>query len=88
MEAKKKYTFKQFIAALDSREFDTLDHNSIETTKSFIQKINDLDFVHTESSINDKTIRGCDLCKLQNYLEEYRLYYFDEAYYRKEYLGE
>ena len=34
MEAKQKYTFKQFIAALDSREFDILDHNSIETTKS------------------------------------------------------
>ena len=88
MEAKKKYTFKQFIAALDSRDFDVLDHNSIETTKAFIQKINDLDFVHSEDSIKDKKIAGCDLCKLQNYLEEYRLYYFDEEYYRKEYLGE
>jgi hypothetical protein len=88
MEAKKKYTFKQFIAALGSREFDNIDPNAIETTKSFIQKINDLDFVHAEDSIKDKTIAGCDLCKLQNYLEEYRLYYFDEAYYRKEYLGE
>ena len=41
-----------------------------------------------EGSINNKTMRDCDLCKLQNYLEEYRLYYFDETHYRKEYLGE
>jgi hypothetical protein len=88
MEAKKKYTFKQFIAALSSRDFNKLDPNAIEVTKSYFQKLNDLDFVHTENNIKDKTINGCDLCKLQNYLEEYRLYYFDEAYYRKEYLGE
>jgi hypothetical protein len=88
MEAKKKYTFKEFIAALHSREFDEIQPHCIESTKSFIQKINDLDFIHSESSIKDKTIDGCDLCKLQNYLEEYRLYYFDEPYYRKEYLGE
>ena len=88
MEAKKKYTFKQFIAALSSRDFDELDPNAIEVTKSYFQQLNDLDFVHTELSIKDKTIAGCDLCKFQNYLEEYRLYYFDEAYYRKEYLGE
>jgi hypothetical protein len=88
MEAKKKYTFKQFIAALSSRDFDELDRNAIEVTKSYFQQLNDLDFVHTELSIKDKTINGCHLCKFQNYLEEYRLYYFDEAYYRKEYLGE
>jgi hypothetical protein len=88
METKQKYTFKQFIAALDSRNFDTLDHNSIETTKSFFQKLNDLDFVHIENNINDRRLRVCDLCKLQAYLEEYRLYYFDEEQYRKEYLSE
>lgn len=88
MEAKKKYTFKQFIAALSCQNFDELEQNSIEITKSYFLRINDLDFVHTEASINHKTINGCDLCKLQSYLEEYRLYYFDEENYRKEYLGE
>ena len=82
----KKYTFKQFIAALNSNDFNELDHNSIESTKSYFQKLNDLDFTHIEDKGQISLV--CDLCILENYLKEYRIYQFDEAYYRKEYLGE
>jgi hypothetical protein len=82
----KKYTFKQFIAALDSKNFDEIDPNTIETTKSYFQKLNDLDFTHIEDAGQISLV--CDLCILENYLKEYRIYQFDEAYYRKEYLGE
>jgi hypothetical protein len=86
MEAKKKYTFKQFIAALDSQNFDELDPNAVASTKSYFQKLNDLDFTHIEDAGQISLV--CDLCILENYLKEYRIYQFDEAYYRKEYLGE
>lgn len=86
MEAKKKYTFKEFIAALDSQNFDELDPNAIEITKSYFQKLNDLDFTHIEKDGQISLV--CDLCVLENYLKEYRIYQFDEEYYRKEYLGE
>ena len=86
MEAKKKYTFKQFIAALNSENFDEIDANCIESTQSFFQKLNDLDFTHIEDAGEISLV--CDLCILENYLQEYRIYQFDEEYYRKEYLGE
>jgi hypothetical protein len=82
----KKYTFKQFIAALGSRDFNDIDPNAIETTKSYFQKLNDLDFTHIEDDGRISLV--CDLCILENYLKEYRMYQFDEEYYRKEYLGE
>lgn len=73
-----KYTFKEFITALGSKEFDIIDENSIITTKAFFLKIYEKDFFG----------KDLDLETLEVYLKEYQIYMNDEVYYRKEYLGE
>lgn len=82
----KQYTFKQFVAAINSENFDEIDPNAIESTKTFFQKLNDLDFVHMEPIGSISLV--CDLCILENYLKEYRMYISDEAKFKKEYLSE
>lgn len=82
----KKYTFKEFVAAIESENFDRIDRNAIETTKSFFLKLHEQDFVYIDKE--GKFSLSCDLSLLENYLKEYRMYQFDEEKFRREYLSE
>lgn len=79
-----KYTFVQFIAATESKDFD---------------KIEDLDWAsnviagfpeYAKHAVHDgdctKQSTPCMLCMYERFLSEYREYFFDETKYREEHI--
>lgn len=78
-----KYTFVQFVAALESKDFDDIEPGWLNWAEGLIDKYPKmLNEVHhgdcTKSAIS------CNLCVLESLLEDYRNYFFNEEEWRKE----
>ena len=86
-KTKRKYTFVEFQAAMEGEDFDVLEESWVDHYRNYNNN-------HTPNSLNDvhsgdctKSCHTCDLCLLEYNLKEYREYFFDEAAWRKKYLG-
>lgn len=80
MEEKKKYTFIEFIAACESDNFDKIEESAMAWAKNFLEN-QDWNVVH-EGDCTQQAY-SCVLCVLQQLLEDYKEYTFDEAKWRK-----
>ncbi|MCK9446539.1 SH3 beta-barrel fold-containing protein [bacterium] len=71
------YSFIEYIAAIESKNFNTIDEEKIEWARNFVQSIIDnLDKeVHKGDCTNDNY--PCNLCVLEGMLIEYRRYVFN-----------
>ena len=78
-----KYSFKEFLSALESEDFDKVDNNYGE---KYIKNICEILCDDNSKHYGDCTKHSitCYLCNLQYYLEDYKNYFFDEEIWRKE----
>lgn len=77
----RKYTFVEFIAALDSDDFDNIDDSWLEWAKGFVGHFNS-----PNSSVHygdcTRAPISCYLCTMEALLRDYREYYFNEEEWR------
>ncbi len=78
-----KYTFKEFIAATESKDFDVISPESWQEAyaERFLRGIDEPQIHNGDCT---KQPCPCYLCTLQRYLEDYKQYTFHEEEYRKE----
>jgi hypothetical protein len=77
-----KYTFIQFVAALESDDFDKIDETWLPWAKEFVSYLNS-DNVNIHDGDCTKKPFSCYLCVVENLLSDYREYYFNEEEWRK-----
>ena len=79
-----KYTLAEFIAALESEDFDSIDSKWLTWANG--QMINLLHPLSRQKHDGDCTKQPftCSLCLLQHYLEDYKQYFFNEEAWRKD----
>lgn len=74
------YTFKEFVAALESENFNEIEPDSLEWAK-WVESVN-LNGKHDGDCI--KVSSSCLLCTVTNYLQDYDTYiFFPEFFERK-----
>ncbi len=78
----KKYTFIQFIVALESDNFDNIDKTWIPWATEFISHLKSESDQHVGDCTN--TPISCYLCTIEYLLRNYREYYFNEELWRTE----
>jgi hypothetical protein len=81
-----KYTFVQFLAAIESDDFDNIDKVWLDWANKFVEHFPEI--MKTEQHGGDctKMPGSCPVCSYESLLAEYRIYYFDEERWRKEYM--
>lgn len=82
----KKYTFVEFVAALESKDFDVIDQNYLNWANQFVDSFPDIAKNEYHGGDCTKMPGACPICFYETLLEEYRIYYFEEEKFRKEYL--
>ena len=79
----RKYTFVEFVAALECDDFDVLEESWLKWAKEFVSHLNtDEVGVHYGDCTNQPI--SCYLCVIETLLKDYREYYFNEERWRKE----
>jgi hypothetical protein len=82
-ESDRKYTFIEFIAALESKDFDNVDSSWMEWALTFVEEIkNPVNSKHEGDCT--RTPAPCYLCVFEGLLNDYRDYYFNEEKWRGE----
>jgi hypothetical protein len=77
-----KYTLVEFIAALESDDFDQLDETWVGWAKDFLSHLNsNLVSGHNGDCTNQPS--PCYLCVVENMLKNYREYCLSEEQWRK-----
>lgn len=76
----KGYTFKQFVAALESDNFNEIEPKALEWAK-WVESVN-LSGEHDGDCMN--RAMSCLLCAVQYYLKEYEKYTFKSEEFEKE----
>lgn len=76
-----KYSFVQFVAALDSKDFDMMEALRVVLTLNFFEKSNYLDSTHDEDCVG--SYKDCNLCRIEYLLTQYKEYCLDENTWRK-----
>jgi hypothetical protein len=77
-----KYTLVEFIAALESEDFDDIDETWIGWGKEFLSHLTSDNLgEHHGDCTNDPA--PCYLCVVENMLKNYREYYINEELWRK-----
>jgi hypothetical protein len=78
------YSFKQFIAALLSSNFDKIELERLKWAEAFIRSYTDilLDGRH-EGKCKDSSF-PCSICTLQQYLDQYKEYCTNEIKFRND----
>ena len=72
-----KYTFVEFIAALEGDDFNVIESSNLTWAKGFVESMGNVsDLIH-EGDCTKQNI-SCPLCVYEIYLKEYREYYFNE----------
>jgi hypothetical protein len=79
----KKYTFIQFVAALESDNFDEIDETWIPWATEFVSHLNSTARNVHHGDCTKQPV-SCYLCVIEGLLKDYREYYFDEEKWRKE----
>ena len=74
-----KYTFKTFIAAQKSKNFDLVELDKLMWAEKFLYVVNEIIY---KEHIHDGG--GCAFCMLEDLLHKYTEYCFDEEGYRRE----
>lgn len=77
----KKYTFIEFIAALDSDDFDNIDPNWLKWAEGLIDKYPKMLNAGHAGDCTKMPI-SCNLCVLESLLSDYREYFFNEEEWR------
>ena len=83
----KKYTFVEFVAALEGEDFDVLEDSWLEWSKKFIEVLpkSHLSFGRHQGDCTRESV-VCELCLYEYYLREFKVYSLDEEKFRKEHL--
>jgi hypothetical protein len=79
-----KYTFKQFIAALECFDFDVPEEWGTKWAEKFVNSIPEIFSKEIHDGDCTKQSCPCPYCVLQWYLEEYKQYCLDEDNWRIE----
>lgn len=71
------YNFIEYIAAFESKDFNSVEEDKIEWARNFIHSITNN--IENEVHLGDCTneIHPCNLCVLESMLSEYRKYIFE-----------
>lgn len=79
----RKYTFVEFIAALDCDDFDVLEDSWVKWAEQFVTHLNSPDSNYHHGDCTKQPV-SCYLCVMETLLKDYREYYFNEEEWRKE----
>ena len=72
-----KYTFVEFIAALEGDDFNVIEPINLKWAKGFVESMGNIsDLIHHGDCTKQNI--SCELCVYEVYLKEYREYYFDK----------
>lgn len=82
-EDNKQYTFVEFVAAIESDDFDNITENALKWANSFINEFPNI--MKTEYHFGDCTGHAitCAICIYENLLLDYKEYIFNEINWRK-----
>ena len=73
----KKYTFREYIAAVEGADFDVLEEEELKSADDFLNSFSDVfKSVHRGDCTSESM--PCGLCVLEILLSDYRKYFFDE----------
>jgi hypothetical protein len=72
-----KYTFIEFIAAQEGDNFNVIEGDNLAWARSFVKGMGDLPNWEHEGDCTKENYT-CTLCVYEQYLKEYREYYFKE----------
>ena len=72
-----KYTFIEFIAAQEGDDFNVIEGDNLAWARSFVKGMGDLPNWEHEGDCTKENYT-CTLCVYEQYLKEYREYYFKE----------
>lgn len=80
----KKYSFVEYLAAMEGENFDVLEPKYLTWAKDFVTYL--MGVLHTEFHHGDctKAACSCPFCSLEGNLEDYKEYYFNTEQWRKE----
>jgi hypothetical protein len=78
-----KYNFVEFIAALDSKDFDDIEPSWLKWAEELVEDYPRLLNAGHHGDCTKSAI-SCNLCVLESLLTDYRKYYFNEEEWRKE----
>jgi len=74
----KKYTFVEFTAAQEGRNFNIIEAENLEWATGFIESMStSANLVHHGDCTKENI--SCPLCVYETLLREYREYYFEEG---------
>jgi hypothetical protein len=82
----KKYTFVQFLCALESEDFDNPDYTWMDWANNYVDSFGEIMKNQFHGGDCTKVPISCMHCQYEQMLSEYRIYYFEEEKFRKEYL--
>jgi putative lipase involved disintegration of autophagic bodies len=72
-----KYTFVEFIAALEGDDFNVIEPSNLKWAKDSVESMGNIsDLIHLGDCTKQNI--SCPLCVYEIYLKEYREYYFKE----------
>ena len=79
----KKYTFAEFIGAIEGDDFDNPSEDNLAWGRQFVDAFPQV--MKTDIHFGDCTKEPvtCNICIYQTLLEDYREYYFNEEEWRK-----
>lgn len=83
-EHEMKYTFKQFIAALEASDFDEIEDWGERWAEKFLSSLPEVLSTEVHNGDCTKVSSPCPYCVLEWYLNEYKQYFFDEENWRIE----
>lgn len=80
----KKYTFAEFIGAIEDDDFDNPSEDNLEWARQFVDAFPQV--MKTEVHFGDctKAPVACNICIYETLLSDYREYYFNEEKWREE----
>lgn len=79
-----KYTFTEFVAALESDDFDKIEDNNLVRAKSFISDYPKVMETQVHGGDCTRESYSCPFCLMEHFLMEYKMYFFNEDIFRKE----
>ena len=84
IRVKKKYNFKEFVAACESEDFDKIEKEQLEWVEKHFLNNDLLDVIKNEPHNGDCTMLPCTcpLCLIEHLLSDYKEYTFNEDLWR------
>jgi len=79
-----KYTFVEFVAALESKDFDKIDEAWLAWANKFMNDQKEVFKTGIHDGDCTKQPFTCHLCCIEQLLKDYRHYYFQEEQWRKD----